>query len=592
MVKDVTVVKVTLVTLTFRPLFSLLGRLAQTLESEPGECQTPCQPFPSPAKSESTLSSVPSESTDTFSNLHSSLAPPKISRTLSGSSCGSTENLSSVGSGESSPTMANQKRRAPLPPSYPEPETPTGGNQIPVGELRNPADGTQQGNKLSIPLPDYETLFPFKRHGVQAHSRWDHIIAEVNQRHRDSETEPLGPEMSVDGPDERELSPGSSVSQENPPMRKEETKLVSSKKVAAPPPPKPVASAAPQSVAGSSQKQSQNIAPHSLMRPNQSVISSVKTDHSSSSHRNMKVLHPASASTATSQIAFDTAPLDDQRTVPGTSNKEAPTAKPRQRFSGKEQAQRDESAVNGTVQTLSNVNGVEKTVNENFGELGPFRSSKVLSSSPWEQLKQNQEVKSIFAGNVQENQRPEDDGMTTDDLDKIFNQEKVTDLFASLNGSDSNKQSGSKEKDDSEEFSPAFLRRNSQRGKKILPSTVASDNKMFMSQQEPVYKEGISLFTANPVVTNAPVTPQPQADVKTQNSFQAGEDPFGVDPFRVASTLTSVEPLPVVMEEPASHTENLSAGKTLLRAWVSPSEGQPVSSQNSNGGGLASTPRR
>ncbi|KAG7243876.1 hypothetical protein INR49_006031 [Caranx melampygus] len=53
--------------------------------SEPADCQTPSQLCPSPATSDSTLSSVPSESPDHFSNLHSSLAPPTISQSPSGS---------------------------------------------------------------------------------------------------------------------------------------------------------------------------------------------------------------------------------------------------------------------------------------------------------------------------------------------------------------------------------------------------------------------------------------------------------------------------------------------------------------------------
>ncbi|XP_029684870.1 rab11 family-interacting protein 1 isoform X6 [Takifugu rubripes] len=49
----------------------------------------------------------------------------------------------------------------------------------------------------------------------------------------------------------------------------------------------------------------------------------------------------------------------------------------------------------------------------------------------------------------------------------------------------------------------------------------------------------------------------------------------------------------VIMEEPMEYqSENGSSGKMPLRAWVSPSEVQPVSAQNSSGSGLMIFPRR
>eukprot|EP00064_Thunnus_orientalis_P007561 superscaffoldBa00000849_g7583 len=452
-------------------------RLAQSLTSEPTDSLTPSQQCPSPATPESTLSSVPSESPDTFSNLHSSLAPPNISQSPSGSPRGSIENLSSVGS---STTMADKKRRAPLPPLNPVHETQTGGNYIPVREISNPgyveADVSQQGKKVSLPLPDYETLFPQKRHGVQGQTRWDHIIADINQRHRDTPPEFLGPEMSVDGPEEHEPSLQSSLPQErHHQTQPQEAKPVSSKKVAAPAPPKPVVSPQPRSVSDSSQRQSQNMAhaQKSLMSPNPSAAPGhVNTDTLSRGNlseisRNgaKKALQPPPAAThaprPTSQMDWDTAPTDDQIKVPVAMNKEAPTAKPRQRVSGKEPVEQGESAVTKMSNTYKN-GGKAK---ENFTEFDPFPNTELLSKDPWAQVSQNQEADDLFTGRVRKEQKPEDRGLTT-------------------------------------------------------------------------------------------------------------------------------EPLQVVMEEPVSQAGVLSGGKTLLRAWVSPSEVQPVSAQNSNGGGLALTPRR
>lgn len=621
LVTGCTLVVVTLgklmVVLTCRPLFSLLGRLAQSLTSEPTDSLTPSQQYPSPATSESTLSSVPSQSPDTFSNLHSSLAPTNISQSPSGSPRGSIENLSSVGS---SPTMGDKKRRAPLAPLHPVHETQTGGNHVPVREISNPgyveADGSQQGRKASLPLPDYETLFPQKRHGVQGQTRWDHIIAEVNQRHRDTSPEFLGPEMSVDGP--VELSLGSSLPQERHyQTQPQEAKPVSSKKVAAPAPPKQVVALQPRSVADPSQRQSQNMAQahQSLMRLNPSAAPGpLNTDTSSrgslpgmSRDGPRKVLQPPPAVTQaprpTSQMDWDTAPTDNQ--VPVTMNKEAPTAKPRQRVSGKEPVEQEDSAVtpvvsnknmNTTIQTLSsssmsNMDKKGEKAKENLPEFDPFPNTELLSKDPWAQLSQNQEADDPFTSSVQKEQKPEDCGLTASDLDQIFSQDKLRDPFTGFNGSNSNTQNEYRKNDDNlKQLSPAFQRKNSQKRKQILPSQTHSSSK---SRQEPAYQEE----TANQGLpardfANEPVTPKYQADMKTQSNFHGREDPFRAEPFTVPSALTSSESLQVVMEEPASQAGVLSGGKTFLRAWVSPSEVQPVSAQNSNGGGLALTPRR
>ncbi|XP_068994890.1 rab11 family-interacting protein 1 isoform X2 [Embiotoca jacksoni] len=574
-------------------------RLPQSLESEPADCINPSQPCPSPANSESTLSSVPSESPDTFSNLHSSLTPPNISQHLSGSPLGSTENLSSGGF---SPTMEDQKRRAVLPPSYPPPGART------VRQIQNPAyveaDEWEQGTNTSLPLPDYETLFPQKRHGVQGHTRWDHVIAQVNQKHRDT-PEVLGPEMSVDGPEEHEPRP--SLTRESPAVRiyqiqPQETKPVSKKKVAAPAPPTPVAPPVPRSVVDSSR--SRSAAHQSPVRPNPTAVpTSAETDTSSrgmSGDEASEALHPSPTVTPAprppSQMDWDATPSDDPRNAQVATNKEAPTARPRQRVSGKEPTQPEEAVANSNIQTLSRSSVSSTDRKESFSNIDPFPSMELLSKDPWAQLKHNPEADDLFT--VQKEHKPEDQGMTADELDNIFSQDTPTDPFASFNGSDSNKRGGGRKKnEDSKTVSPTFQRKNSQSGTKTLPSTPRSDNKTSVPKREPAYKDGTPSPTARQGlsargVPNPSDTLQPRADVKTRSKFYEGEDPFGAEPFTVPSPPTSSDALPIVMEEPASHAGSPSGGKTMLRAWVSPSEVQPVSTQSSDGGGLAFTPRR
>ncbi|KAJ4941421.1 hypothetical protein JOQ06_011300 [Pogonophryne albipinna] len=589
-------------------------RFTPSLESEPADCQTPSQLCPSPETSDTSLSSVPSECPDTFSSLHSSLAPPNISQSPSGSPRGSVEDLSSVGS---SPTMADKKRRAPGTPWYSGHGSLNGGNTAPVREITNPAyveaERPQQGGKVSIPLPDYESLFPQKRHGVQGHTQWDHLIAEVNQKNRDSS------EMCVDGPEEQRPSVKASVPQESAASRyfqsrSQDIKSISSKKAAAPAPPKSSAPPQPRSVADSPQRQSQSTAQQYPMRHNLSAVPEpVSTNRESPSGVSRdgprKALLPSTAAThaprPTSQMDSH-APLNDQRQV--GVNKEIPTAKPRRRASGRDSVLQEDSAgtpvvsdkhLKSNLQTssrssMSNVDTKGRQAMEKL-DFDPFPSTDVISKDPWAPPKGHQK-EDLLTGSVQKEPKVEDLGMTPDDLDSMFGQEKLSDPFADFNGSGSNKYSEVIEQvEDPKQVNPAFQRNNSNRGRRTPPSTTLSADRSSKSRQEPAYKEETTVTTANKPpsargVRNESITQTPSADANTQNTFYGGEDQFGAEPF--VSVLNTSEPLEVVMEEPSSQAEDLSGGKAPLRAWVSPSDVHSVSAQNSNGGGLALTPRR
>ncbi|MEQ2210302.1 hypothetical protein XENOCAPTIV_011300, partial [Xenoophorus captivus] len=536
-----------------------------SLASICSDYQSHSQPCPSPAQSESTLSIVPSECPDTFSNLHSSLAPPNVSRSPSGSPRGSTEDLSLVGSEGSSATMADQRRRSPLPPLYSVHRTQPGESHVPVRDLKNPAyvedDGSEQ-RQVSVPLPDYNTLFPQKRHGVQGQTQWDHLVSELSQKHRDSTPELMGPEMSVDGPVEQP-NPRLHETQENPAIGKHQvTKPVSSKKVAAPAPPRHSSSQVSPSVVVSSERQGQKITPHSLLRSSSPAV----------------------------PLAADTTPLDEQRKPQVASNKEAPTAKPRQRVSGQEPANQEEPAAKASIQTLSNSNmsGMKKRERENFEQSNQFSSTERLSQDSRAQLQHDQEV-DIFSGNLQREQKSEKRAGMPENSDNTFNQEKTVDPFVNLNGNDSVKLSESRKKDEQSNLGhPAFQRRNSSR-KKIVPSSVRSEN-IFLPQQEPGSKEDTASPKTNQVVSarraaNAFTPPQPESHLKQQSSLYGKED------LSPAEAFPSPQHLSNLLEEPPTQAEHLSGGKPLLKAWVSPSEPHSASTQSNNGSGLGLSPR-
>lgn len=585
---------------TCRPLFSFLGRLSKSLESEPADSQSLNHFSPSPDIFESSLSSVPSDSPDNFPTFHSSLAPPNITSSPSTSSGGITENLSFV---ESLDSMA-EKKRAPLPPSNSQYATQNGGSLTPIREISNPAyveaDNAHQGKRMSVPLPDYETLFPQKRHGVQGQTRWDHIIAEVNQRHRDLPPEFSGPEMSVDGPEDqgRSVRPAPQLTHQTYPQ---ETKPVSSKKVAAPP--KPQAPPYPQPAADFNQRHSQNTVNKTAMQPNQPVAPSSNKDaltRESPSVRpeTRKALQPPSAPRPVSQWDKSTVSTEDQSTMQVAVNNAAPRAKPRQKASGHEITQPIDSAVmplksNNQVSLNSSMSGNNKKSSwpqEIFAEVDPFPSTDLFPKDPWAQVERTQQTDDPFRGRALKDQKIEDLGMTPDDLDNIFRQDKAVDPFAVFNSSDSKDESVYRGKDElSEKVSPAFQR---SRQSEIQQSTSLSNNKIIQplstyEDETPIsnVNQGFSARPANP----ESVTPKPHADVKTTSHVNVQEDPFGTEPF---SAWSPSHPLHVVQEEPESQAESMSGGKAPLRAWVSPSDVQSVSAQSSNGGGLAFTPRR
>lgn len=586
---------------TCRPLFSLLGRLSPSLESEPADSQNPNHLSPTPDISESSLSSVPSDSLDNFSTFHSSPAPPNLNSSPSTSPGGIAENLSPL---ESLDSMSDKKKRASLPPSDSLYGTQNGRSLTPIREISNPAyveaDKGQQGKRMSVPLPDYETLFPQKRHGVQGQTRWDHIIAEVNQRHRDLPPEFSGPEMSVDDPEDQGRS-----ARPSPPLthqtQAQETKPVSTKKVAAPP--KPLAPPYPQTAADVNQRHNQNTINKTVMQPEQPIAPATNKDASSRESTSMrpearKALQPPSAPRAVSQWNGSAVSTDAQSAHQVTENNAAPRAKPRQRASGLEMTQPIDSAVtqpnsNYLVLPNSSMSSTSKKSpwpQESFADVDPFPSTDLFPKDPWAQVKRNQQTDEPFRGRAQKDQKIGDLGMTPDDLENIFHQDKAMDPFAVFNGSGSKEEIVNRGKDELlKQPSSAFQR---SRQSEIPPSTTLSNNQILQPLSTYVEEAPISKvnqdFSAR-LVKPVSVTPKQHADVKTASHVNVQDDPFGTEPFNAWSPS---HPLHVVREELESQAESLSGGKAPLRAWVSPSDVQSVSAHGSNGGGQALTLRR
>lgn len=428
---------------------------------------------------------------------------------------------------ESSVNMA-EKKIALLPPSYQVQGTPNDGNHIKVKEINNPVyeeeeETSQQIKKKTLPLPDYETLFPQKRHAVQGHTQWDHIIAEVNQKYMDTLPKFLGKEMSVDGPEDYDPTM-SSPQQKNPAFRYYQTKSQDTK-------------------LATSQKAASQITPQTGTPPHPQP-----TPDSSQRHQ------------IRTQLTF---------------KKDTPTAKPRQKINVNQLIQEQDSAAKPVVSlasSLTNMSDMDKKGQwtENFAVFDPFPSTDFLSKDPWTQLTNNHQ--DPFTGGGQKEQKFEDCGMTVEDLNCVFSQNAPDDEY----------------KQDSKQARPSF--------KRVQNQSIASTtqlNKTWKSHETstPITRsDHISLATNTKTES---LSQKPQADEKILNAVSRKTNPFGTEPVSVIPPRTFSDPPQVVMEENVEfQAEKGSSGKMPLRAWVSPSEGQPVSPQNSSGSGLVIFPRR
>lgn len=423
-----------------------------------------------------------------------------------------------------------EKKRALLPPSYQVQGTPNDGNHIKVKEINNPVyeeeEPSQQIKKTTLPLPDYETLFPQKRHGVQGHTQWDHIIAEVNQKYTDTLPKFSGKEMSVDGPEDY-YSTMSSPQQKNPAFRNYQTKSQDTKLT-------------------TSQKAASQSTPQTGTPPHPQPTPDFSQRH--------------------------------QINTPLTFKKDTPTAKARQKINGNRLIQEQDSAskpvasLAGSLTSNANTSDMDKRGQwtEDFAVFDPFPSTDFLSKDPWTQLTNNHQ--DPFTGGGQKEQKFEDCGMTVEDLNCVFSQNKPVDEF----------------KQDSNQAKPSFKRVQNQ---SIASTTQLNKTGTSHEASTPITKPDHISLARN--TKNESLSQKPQADEAILNAVGRKTNPFGTEPVSVIPPRTLSETPQVVMEENMEfQAENGSSGKMPLRAWVSPSEVQPASPQNGSGSGQVIFPRR
>lgn len=493
---------------------------------------------------------------------------------------------------KSSVSMA-EKKRALLPPSYQAQGTSSGGNPRKVKEINNPVyeegETSQRIKKNTLPLPDYQSLFPQRRHAVQGHTQWDHVIAEVNQKHMDTSPTFLGKEMSVDGPEDHDPTM-SSPQQSDPafryyPTKPQDTKSATSQKAVSQITPQSGTPPYPHPTPGSSQRHNQGFAqspigPSSsaVQRPGNTSASSRESVSVRLSDETAKVLK-SSVSQQMDQMNALEARASENQINTHLTQKNAPTAKPRQKMNGNQLTQEQGSTAEvdfspaSSLTPNTSMSGTDNNCpwTENFGAFDPFPSTDLLSKDPWTQLPNN--YQDPFTGGGQKDEKLEDCGMTLEDLNDIFSQNTPVDNCKKY----------------STQASPSFKRLPNQ-----AIAATSQSNKICKSQETstPITRSDHNCSARNS--ENESGSQKPQADEKTLNTDGRRENPGGTEPLFVIPPRTfSDSHQQVIMEEPMEYqSENGSSGKMSLRAWVSPSEVQLVSAHNSSGSGLVTFPRR
>ncbi|KAG1974142.1 rab11 family-interacting protein 1 [Pimephales promelas] len=514
------------------------------------------------------------ESLGMFSDLHSSLAPPKPQRTFTESS-ESMENLSAP--------KSDKKRKAPLPPgnhggSSKTESHPDNGGQVHTQKAKD---------RPALPLPDYETLFPKKRHGVMSQTRWDHIIAEVNQRNWD-----FSEEINVDGPEKPEKTNKYAVLKD-----RTSANLNQHQRNNDVPPPTPArhkeALIPPKVPATPEPSVEPNVQHGPIREPLYGIVNKPKNSNHVE-NKSLPVVHsrhipqemerktqtPDAINHQLSQPKEKPTPaaraIQNVNSKTDDVAKEVPSVKPRQQSLVKDPVRPVQPDKQVTAQPIMLENKVEnphKGQKENIstdvfietaeipeeqpvGNLtsepegkgmiayDPFPSDTLTSKDPWALPQQTTNVDSLFTRGAKKMGNPEDQASTIDKKDNKFANKRTSDLFTNLS------ENGTAPKLEREKTSPSFT-----------------------EQARASFHRNFSLRKKH---SSRPITPTGKAN--TENSSLARSvSQSSQDAEDVELTVTSFAP--ASRTEPNLVTSESPIGsRTTLRACVSPSEARPVSS--------------
>ncbi|XP_051525302.1 rab11 family-interacting protein 1-like [Myxocyprinus asiaticus] len=553
------------------------------------------------------------ESMGMFSDLHSSLAPGKPQRSYSESPRNSMENLSGVGSAP----KIEKKRRAPLPPDYPGGSSGTGSHH-PDNGGQVQTQNSKDGHRPTLPLPDYESLYLKKRHGVMSQTLWEHVIAEVNQRNWD-----LSEEINVDGPEQSMLNKSVVLKDITADSRNQHQKSCETPPPAtlrhkeALIPPKATASAIPKpliegNVQYSPIKELIFSTVNKPGRPASKNLENIPSPTGQNRHmpqeteRKMDVVthQPSLSNERPTPAARAVTNLNSKADKESNSEdvaKEMPSVKPRQCTLNKDpviQVQPDklvttqpltlennqvEKPQYGTIISASTKNGPDQWESFSLEELDeadhsktdmpeewlvgltnepkkgmigldPFPNDNLISNDPWT-LPQQSMKDDPFTGDPRKMENWKDQTLNHfDDKDNLFANAATTDPFAHI----------------SENSTP--------------PKQEPRKSPSFTDQARATFQRNFSLKKKN---SSRPNTSSGKA-LTEKSSLGKSVSQSSQDADDVELTVTSFAPL--------SRTEptlmgGSSGGKTALHAWVSPSEAQPVTLQGGSGSAV-SNPRR
>lgn len=498
-----------------------------------------------------------------FSDLHSSLAPPKPPRSFSESIESNMENLSAPKS---------EKRQAPLPPGY------IGGSS----SARNGRQDSKNTQRPPLPLPDYETLFPKKRHGVMSQTRWDHIIAEVNQRNWD-----FSEEMNVDGPN-KSLSNSSAVLKD-----RTSANLNQLQRNHEPLPPvltRPKEALKPPKVHETSEPTLKTTVQHDNF--NESVYATVNKPGKSKNFENNP--HPAVQHLPQDMerktpdgITYQPSHSIDKPTPasrvkqninPKTEDvaKQMPSAKPRQQSLVKDPVRQVEPDQHVTTQTVTSENNkAEKSEKGQKGSVFTSKSHLRTSEVPENlgKLSKDPDGSGMINTFPSDNVGTEDPWafipqQTTDEEEVLFTKgptqlKSIEDQELSYNKNLAKKDNSMAPKSESEKQAPSFT-----------------------EQARATFQRNFSLRKKNPshlyTTPGKAGTESSSLDRSISQSSQDAED--------VEMTVTSIASSSRTESTPET-SQTPTGGKTALRAWVSPSESQTYTLQSGSGNAVSSSKR-